>query len=281
MTARLLLGMASMAMVWPVGAQAADYGGGTAPESFSKSSRQLTLVGLRTTAKGRVRVALMVSARCGFGAVRHTVAVKADGSFGFDVFVRSRVRGDRTVRQRARIAVLGRISGATASGIASTRLVQRRGGRVIRRCRSGRRPWQARAATAQPVFAAPVPRGAYYGLTSQRVRRPFPFVLRVSPNARRVRIAAFDYRQRCGDGAFEFENLTPSGPIAADGSFRLRERFPIRWAEGVERYRVRVDGRFTAGGVSGTLSVSSVLRSPSGRVLDRCRTGRVGFAAQL
>lgn len=278
MTARLLLGMAAMAMAWPAAAQATDYGGGTAPESFSRSSRQLTLVGLRTTVNGRVRITLMVSARCGFGAVRHTVPLNADGTFGFDVFVRSGVRGDRTVRQRARLRMSGRISGATAAGTAATRLVHRRGGRVIRRCRSGRRPWEARAAAAEATPAGPHPGGAYYGLTSQR-RRPFPFVLRVSPNARRVRIAAFDYRQRCDDGPFEFENLTPSAPIAGDGSFRMRERFTYLWAEGRERYRVRVDGRFTPSGVSGTLSVRSVLRSPSGRVLDRCRTGRVSFAA--
>ena len=44
---------------------------------------------------------------------------------------------------------------------------------------------------------------------------------------------------------------------------------------------MKVDGRFTPSGVNGTLSVSSVLRSPSGRVLDRCRTGPVAFAALL
>ena len=95
------------------------------------------------------------------------------------------------------------------------------------------------------------------------------------------RRATLHDRQRCGNGIFESENLTPSGAIRADGSFRLRERFTIHWGQGPERYRVRVDGRFTPSGVSGTLSVRSVLRSSSGRVLDRCRTGRVSFAALL
>ncbi len=53
------------------------------------------------------------------------------------------------------------------------------------------------------------------------------------------------------------------------------------WAEGLERYRVKIDGTFTPSGVQGTLSIRSVLRSPSGRVLERCRTGRVTFAALL
>lgn len=269
-----------MALLWPATAQATDYGGGMAPESFSRSRTQLILVGVRTTPAGRVRVHLHVSARCGFGAVRHSTGLNPDGTFAFNVPIRHRLRDNRFVVQRARLAISGQVSGATAGGVASVRIVQRRGGRVVARCRSGPRPWTARAAGAESTPAGPQPNGAYYGLTSQR-KRVFPFVLRVSPNARRVRIAAFDYRMRCTDGPFEFENLTPSGPIAADGSFRLRERFTVAWREGRERYRARIEGRFTPSGVSGTLSLRSVLRSPSGRVLDRCRTGRVSFAALL
>jgi hypothetical protein len=280
MSARLVFGVAALALAWPAAAQATDYGGGAAPASFSRSTGQLVLVGMRTTPAGRVRVHLFVSARCGFGAVRHAVPLNPDGTFAFNVPIRHRLRGNRLVIQRARLAISGQVAGGTATGVASTRIVQRRNGRVIARCRSGQRSWKAYAAGAEATPAGPQPGGAYFGLTNQPMR-VFPFVLRVSPNARRVRIAAFDFRQRCGEGFYESENLTPSGAIRADGTFRLRERFSISWAEGRERYRVRVDGRFTPNGVSGTLSVRSVLRSPSGRVLDRCRTGRVGFAALL
>jgi hypothetical protein len=267
-------------MAWPAAAQATDYGGGAAPESFSKARTQLVLVGVRTTPAGRARIHLFVAARCGFAAVRHAVRPNPDGTFAFNIPIRHRLRDNRAVIQRARVAISGQLSGGTASGVASARMVQRRSGHVVARCRSGQRPWHARAAGPEGTPAAPTPSGAYYGLTGQR-RHVFPFVLRVSPNARRVRIAAFDYRQQCGDGFFESENLTPSGPIRADGSFRLRERFTIHWGQGPERYRVRIDGRFTPNGVSGTLSVRSVLRSRGGRVLDRCSTGRVGFAALL
>ena len=277
---RLVLGALLITLAWPSAAQATDYGGGMAPESFSRSRTQLILVGVRTTAAGQVRIDLNVSARCGFGAVRHSTGLNPDGTFAFDVPIRHRLRDNRFVIQRARLAISGTVSGAAASGVASVRIVQRRNGRVVARCRSGPRPWTARAAAAEATPSGPQANGAYYGLTSQS-KRVFPFVLRVSPNARRVRIAAFDYRMRCTDGPFEFENLTPSGPIAADGSFRLRERFTVAWKEGLERYRARIDGRFTPSGVSGTLSLRSVLRSPSGRVLDRCRTGRVRFAALL
>ena len=270
-----------MTLAWPAAAQATDYGGGTAPDSRNRSARQLTLVGIRTTDSGRAQIRVGVSARCGISRLRHTVPLNPDGTFAFEVNVQPhRLRDNQSVRQRARIAMSGQVTGATASGTARARIVQRRGGRVIRRCRSGDRPWQARVASAETTASGAVPSGAYFGLTSQR-RVPFPIVLRASPDARRVRVTVFDYRQRCGDGFWEWENVTPSGAVRSDGTFRLRERFTIRWAEGPERYRVRVDGQFTPNGVHGTLSVTSVLRSSSGRVLDRCRTGRVTFAALL
>lgn len=222
-----------------------------------------------------------VSTRCGISRLRHTVQLNPDGTFAFAVNVQAhRLRENQSVRQRARIAMSGQLSGTTASGTARARIVQRRGGRVVARCRSGDRPWQARVASADATASGAQPNGAYFGLTSQR-RVPFPLVLRVSPNARRVRVTVFDYRQRCGNGFWEWENITPSGAIRSDGTFRLRERFTFRWTEGPERYRVRVDGQFTPSGVHGTLSVTSVLRSTGGRVLDRCRTGRVTFAALL
>jgi hypothetical protein len=42
---------------------------------------------------------------------------------------------------------------------------------------------------------------------------------------------------------------------------------------------VKVDGQVTATGATGTLSVTTILRSPSGRVIDRCRTGPRTFTA--
>ena len=42
---------------------------------------------------------------------------------------------------------------------------------------------------------------------------------------------------------------------------------------------MKVDGQVTPTGATGTLSVTSVLRSPGGRVIDRCGTGRLAFTA--
>jgi hypothetical protein len=59
----------------------------------------------------------------------------------------------------------------------------------------------------------------------------------------------------------------------------LREQFTLRYSDARERFRVTVRGRLTPTGVDGRLSVSSVARSLTGRVIDRCRTGPVAFSA--
>lgn len=268
------------ALAWPAAAQGADYAGGTAPETKAKSGRQLTLVGIRTAADGTARLSVKV-ATCIVAGGSRRLRLAADGTFSIDDVIRGRVRENSRLRQRTRIRMTGRIAGAVASGTvrADVRLTRR--GRRVDRCTSGTRTWQARAAVAEPTPAAPQAGGAYHGLTSQSDGRPLAFVLRVDPRARRVRTTAFEYSQRCRRGRFDWENITPGARIAADGTFRQRERFSYRWREGLERYRVKVDGRFTPTGVSGTLSVRSVLRSRSGRVLDRCSTGRLTFAAAL
>jgi hypothetical protein len=274
----LVVGM--LVLAWPTTAQAADYAGGTPPETRRQVPRQLTLVGIRTAADGSARVAVNVATRCGPARGATTVQLAADGTFSLDVTVRGRVREFRA-RHRTRIRMSGQLTGATGAGTVQATMRLTRPGRRAERCTSGARTWQVRAAAPEPAAAAPQAGGAYHGLTGQAVRRPLAFVLRVDPSGRRVRTAIFEYRQRCRQSAFRWENVTPGGRIAADGTFRLRETFTYRWTEGLERYRVKVDGRFTTSGVSGTLSVSSVLRTRSGRVVDRCRTGSVTFAALI
>jgi hypothetical protein len=244
-------------LTFPAAAGAADYGGGTAPDSIARADRQLTLVALRVADDGSGQVTVKVAAGCGVAKATRAIGAAADGTFAFE-----------TDGRRSRITMAGQVVGGVASGTVRARLTVRRGGRVVERCDSGVREWNARAGAATSGTAS-----AYYGLTSQTL----PFVLSVGST--RVRVAAFEYGMRCRRGGYGWENVTPGGRLAPDGSFSLRERFSRRWREGEERFRVRVDGQIAAAGVTGSLSVTSVLRSPSGRVLDRCSTGRRTFQA--
>jgi hypothetical protein len=263
------LAAAGLLLALPAAASATDYGGGTAPDSVARADRQLTLVGFRIADDGSGRAIVRVAAGCGVARATRAIGLAADGTFTLETTARRRVGGG--VRQISRIALSGQIVGPVGSGTVRARVTFRRGGRVVARCDSGARRWNARAA------GATAPAGpAYYGLTSQ-TPRPFGFVLSVAGS--RVRVAAFDYRMRCRRSAFEWENVTPGGRIAADGTFSLRERFSRVWQQGRERFRVKVDGLLTATAVTGTLSVSSILRSRSGRVIDRCTTGRRTFSA--
>jgi hypothetical protein len=241
------------ALLWAVPASAADLGGGRAPD---------TVVTLRTRADGVV-VRAHLLARCGAGAVRRRAALAPDGSFSVAARVRGRAPDDRAVRRIARLVVAGRVVGAAATGTARMRLTFRRGARVVGRCASGERRWRAGT--------------GLYGLTSDDAGRPRAFLL--ERRGRRIVSAAFEYRLRCRGGVSERINVTPGGRVGADGTFALRERFTLRFADARERYRVTVRGRFTLSGVVGRVRVSSVARSPAGRVIDRCRSVPASFTA--
>jgi hypothetical protein len=240
-------------LLWPASASAADLGGGRVPD---------TIVSLRT-ADGSIVVRAHLTGRCGSAAMRRRVPLAADGSFSVATTARGRAPDDRRVRRVARFTLAGRVVGPTAAGTARTRLTFRRRGRVVGRCATGERGWQAGTNLT--------------GLTGQAGARPRAFLLGV--DGARVTSAVFEYRLSCRRFAYEQINLTPGGPIAADGTFVLREQFTLRYSDARERFRVTVRGRLTPTGVDGRLSVSSVARSLTGRVIDRCRTGPVAFSA--
>jgi hypothetical protein len=270
---RAVVAAALLVIAWPASAQAARYGGGTPADSPESAQRQLTMVGLRTTtADGTGRVWAKVAARCGVAALVQDVQVAADGAFGFRGTVETRLPGG--VHRRARVVGSGQIVGKVVSGTVRARLTLTRHGRVVARCHTGDRAWQARDPFSLGPYSPARPNTAYYGITTQ-TKRAFPVVLKVDATGRRVTTVAFEYRHRCKNrDDHELDNITPGGPIAADGSFHLLERFTLHYAEGNERYRVTVDGQFATDGMSGILKVKSVLRSRrTGRVLDRCTTG--------
>jgi len=263
------LAAAALLLLFPATAGAADYGGGTAPDSVRRANQQLTLIGFRMADDGTGTVTVKVAAGCGVAATAEEIGLAADGTFALEDT--ERVRRPGGVRQISKVTLSGQMVGPVASGTVRGVVTFRRGGRVVERCDSVDREWNARAAGATATST-----GAFYGLTDE-TSRPFPLVLSVAGS--RVRVAAFEYDARCRRGGYEWENITPGGRLAANGTFSLRERFSRRWEEGRERFRVKVDGQVTPTGITGTLSVTSVLRSPSGRVRDRCTTGKRAFTA--
>jgi hypothetical protein len=276
---RTLVGTLLAAIALPAAAQAADYGGGTAVKSVGKHRRQLTTVSVRTRTDGKAFVRAFVQARCGASSLGRTVTPTATGAFTIHATVRSR-GGD--LRRTAQLTVRGIVAGTSGSGTVSAKLTFRRGGRRVGGCSSGTRTWQVRATVPDTLVGPAKANAGYYGLTSQTTgKRPRAFTLHVDSGAGRVQSVVFEYLRKCRHGSLEGNNITPGGPIRSDGTFSLRERFTVRFANGSERFLVKVDGRFTPTGVNGSLSVKSVARSSAGGVVDRCQTGRLGFAGAL
>jgi hypothetical protein len=262
---RALAAVALLALAWPAAARAADLGGGTPSTSVRDYRAQLTLVTLRTAPTGTATVRATVPASCGVAHItRADVPVAA--AFAFAATTRERVPQDAGVRLIARVKVQGTVAGGTVSA----RLRLERHGRTVDRCTSHARAWQARTPVAETVAGPPRAGTAYYGLTEQPTR-PHALVLRVGSG--RVQTVAFQYRLPCTNRVVETDNLTPGGKIAADGTFHLSERFSVPYADGPERFRVKVDGQFTPAGANGTLSVSSKFAQ------DHCATGVVHWAA--
>jgi hypothetical protein len=251
-----------------------DYGGG----GFAKGGLP-TWMWARVAADGSARIGGRIQRSCALGHFDARVRLAPDGAFSF---TRTRKTHEQGHVVRARVTVSGRFDGTIATGTIRARLSDRLPSGRVQRCGTPRpEPWKAHLRPAAGAQGAPQPGGAYLGLTSQEGKRPSPFVLRVTLKGTRVGVAIFDYVRVCRKGRFALANVTPGGPIRADGTFALRERFTVRFRGRVrERFRIDIDGRFTAGGVTGSLRVGTVARR-GGRVIDRCDTGPLTFTAAL
>jgi hypothetical protein len=250
-----------------------DYGGG----GFAGRNSQPTWMWARIGADGSARIGGRAHVGCALAHFDAEPRIAPDGSFRF-----SRVRTTREMGHviLADVTVSGRFDGAVATGRLRARARDRTPGGAVQRC-AARRSWKLHLRPVAGAPAPPQPGGAYLGLTSQTVGVPKPFVLHVNRAATRVGIAIFDYTRVCRRGGIPLNNFTPGAPIRPDGTFALRDRFTLRFSGGVrERFRIDVDGRFAAGGVGGTLRATTVARR-RGRVIDRCDTGQLSFAALL
>jgi hypothetical protein len=170
---------ALVCLALPAAANAADYGGGTAPDGIRQADDQLTLIAFRMADDGTGRAEIAVATPCGAIRARPRIGLAADGTFSVDV-------GRGTEERRTEIAMSGQMVGPVASGTVRATVTVRRRRHVVDKCDSGVREWNVRAAGA---VAAPA--GAYYGLSSQTL----PLVLSVAGS--RVRVAAFGYSVDC------------------------------------------------------------------------------------
>jgi hypothetical protein len=260
-----------------------DYGGGALKpgSKVGNVAFESSWMWARVGADGRARIGGRVDVGCGLAVFDAEAVLAQDGAFQFARSRRWRSQGHRL---RAVVTVRGRFDGAAAAGTVVARLRNRHPNGRVRHCATrGRARWQLRQRPAPGPPAPPRPRSTYLGLTSQAGPVPRPFLLRVNRRGSRVQTSVFEYTRSCPrKGAFFLNDVTPGARIRPDSTFTIRERFTLPYFRNTERFRIRVDGQFAGGAVTGTLRVTTVWRKRgSGRVVDRCDTGPLTFAASL
>ena len=211
-----------------------SYAGGSLPEAAVTGRAYSPTVGvtLEPLAGGRVAFVFDTTLRCGRATTQVRVArtLRWDGAaltangVARAPFAGRRVRFAWTAEARA--------DGRRATG--SVRIAARRNGTACR----GRAPRAFIARLGAAPAGAPSRPGAgtaYYGGGPRLAagRRPGSTVLRVSPDGSRV-AARWAVAARCDRGRPQrMTNLTPPTRIGAAGAFDRRERYAVRYADGV------------------------------------------------
>ena len=255
----------------------ASYGGGV-PLGFNDRLGSV-FVDAHVAADGSTaRVRVNVRTRCGGGLTLNQRFV-ASGAIDAAGRLRAGGRGHRYVgpgverrKPRGRGSVNLVFDGANASGTVRAR--------VGTRCDSGARSVQLRVANTDVSPAAGSTAGAAYFGTVDRAYRGLrtAFALRVNGAGTRIRAAIFGAGLHCARGVQYLANISPPMKINSDGTFRRVERFTMRYRNAVDRTRIVFDGRFTAQGATGAVSVVQVTTLRDGRRAT-CRSGRIAWNA--
>jgi hypothetical protein len=260
-------------------AQAAGYGGGslpytTPPRTFKPS------VGIVLQPRG-ARLALHFDTLLLCGRTREEAVGRRLVALAGSSFAASGASVARSGRVRFAYAwsLRGTVAGPTVTG--NLRITGRRRighGRWIRCRRKPARSFQARLAT-QPAgpAARPRPASSYYGLSRIVIVDGLraPVVLRTTRDGAKV-AARWNAIARCRRGRPErLANFTPATPVRPGGTFARSERFSVRYADALVRYRVRFAGRFQSDGAQGELRMRARVFDRGGRRLrTRCDTRR-------
>jgi hypothetical protein len=276
----LLLALPASAGAAPI--PGAGYGGGVVPPGYgdrqSFSSVHVDAAVSADGTSGAVRVNVYVRCRGG-GALNQRFGVQGtiDATGRLRASARStRYRGPGSTqrRPRGRGSVDLVFDGARASGTVRARV--RKGAR----CSSGARHVELRAATTDVSPAAgPTPGAGYFGTVDRAFDgRRTPFALEVNQAGTRIRAAIFGAGLACGGATEYLANISPPMKIRDDGTFRRVERFTQRYRNAVDRTRVILQGRFTAQGATGAVSVVQTTRFRDG-ARQVCRSGRLAWNA--
>ena len=99
-------------------------------------------------------------------------------------------------------------------------------------------------------------------------------MLRATKDARKV-TARWTMAAKCRRGPREsFVNLTPAARVGPNGGFARKERFSVRYADALVRYRASFAGRIRADGATGTQRLRARVYNRRGTKLrTRCDSG--------
>lgn len=262
-----------------------NFGGGAIalPVKETTIAKDL-LLSIRAGSGGRLGVDGRIDTRCGPATISGDAKLGADGTFV--------LRGDATrrplltTRGTSTFVVKGTLSADGGQGTASAKLRVRTKGRATRNCTSRTVSWTVRR-PAEVAAAAPAPaEGTLYGLTSQSASRAkHAIVLHAASGGRRIERATFSYHAKCDRGRIvqsDNANISPEFDVAADGSFRVVERFKVQFNDVLLRATVVLRGQFdAAGNVAGKLAMTERYFSRrSGRRIDVCSTGTRSWSAR-
>ena len=270
----LLLAGSAGAAVKPDGA----YGGGTPPNSVSSMGPAILVLASANPAGDQIELYAEGFTKCGAGELQHTAPVAADGKLTTTFTFRDRNR-DRERRTSVWTMAID-FQGARATGTAHLDVTLDPSRGKTRKC-SRDYAFELREVSGdEPMVAGGPDAGAsYFGGTGQG----YPFVMRVNADATKVTTTLFDLVLKCtptrGRSYKDFINeISPSGKIAPDGAFVIRESFKVRYAEGTARFKVEIRGDFFQHGTVGSFTIGSTFtNAKTRRITERCKSSKVVF----
>jgi hypothetical protein len=266
-------------------APAGDYGGGAIalPVKETTVAKDM-LLSIRAGTDGRIGVDGQIYARCGLGTISGDGRIGSGGRFT--------LRGDITrrplvgTRITSSYVVTGTLTAAGGEGTANVKVRVRTRGRATRSCTSRTVSWKVRPPAAPDAAGAAPAQATLYGTTAQNAARAKQaIVLHAASGGRRIERAVFGYRSKCDRGRIveaDDVNISPEFDVAADGSFRLVERFSANFKDVRRATTVVLRGQFdAAGNATGKLAVTERYRSRrSGKRVDVCATGTRSWSAR-